>query len=44
MPGRKSVTSTDYQYGFNGKRKENEIAGNGNDYDFEARMLSLIHI
>jgi len=27
-----------YWYGFNGKEKENEIAGQGNDYDFGARI------
>jgi RHS repeat-associated protein len=37
MPGR-NFNSTSYDYGFGGKRKDNEIAGNGNYYDYEARM------
>jgi RHS repeat-associated protein len=32
------VTPTDVRYGFNGKEMDGEIAGNGNAYDFGARM------
>ncbi len=37
MPGR-NYTSSQYEYGFGGKRKDNEIAGDGNSYDFGARQ------
>lgn len=37
MPGRK-FNSDKSVYGFNGKRKDNEIYGEGNAYDFEARI------
>jgi RHS repeat-associated protein len=33
-----SVTPTDVRYGFNGKEVDSEINGNGNAYDFGARM------
>lgn len=40
MPGRKySVANTNYRFGFNGKEKDNEIMGEGNNYDFGARIL-----
>jgi RHS repeat-associated protein len=32
------VTPTDVRYGFNGKEMDSEINGNGNAYDFGARM------
>ncbi|MFK7049508.1 hypothetical protein FLACOL_00622 [Flavobacterium columnare] len=32
-------SNTAYRYGFNGKEKDNEIKGDGNSYDFGARML-----
>jgi RHS repeat-associated protein len=38
MPNRHGQ-SDDYDYGFNGKLKDNEIKGNGNSYDFGARIL-----
>jgi RHS repeat-associated protein len=38
MPGRKF--SRGYRYGFNGKEKVDEISGEGNAYDFDARMYS----
>lgn len=28
-----------YRYGFNGKEKDDEVRGDGNSYDFGARML-----
>lgn len=31
--------SDNYRYGFNGKEKDDEIKGNGNSYDFGARLL-----
>jgi len=37
MPGR-TFSSPSYRYGFNGKEKDNEINGTGNDYDFDARI------
>jgi RHS repeat-associated protein len=37
MPGR-SGNSDAYNYGFNGMRKDNEIKGEGNSYDFGARI------
>ncbi|MBA3986167.1 MAG: RHS repeat-associated core domain-containing protein [Flavobacteriales bacterium] len=37
MPGR-SYNSSDYEYGFNGMRMDNEIKGTGNSYDFGARI------
>lgn len=41
MPGRKyQAGSSSYQYGFAGKRKDNDIYGEGNAYDFDARMYS----
>jgi len=39
MPGRKyQAGSGSYQYGFSGKRKDNEIYGEGNAYDFGSRV------
>jgi RHS repeat-associated protein len=32
-------SSTAYRYGFNGKEKDDELKGEGNSYDFGARML-----
>jgi len=37
MPGR-SFNSNSYKYGFNGKEKDDEVKGNGNSYDFGARI------
>lgn len=37
MPGR-FVTGNDHRYGFNGMEKDNEIKGDGNSYDFGARI------
>ena len=37
MPGRK-FNGGDYKYGFNGMENDNEVKGNGNSVDFEARM------
>ncbi|GEM_PF-3625298 len=42
MPGRHYTTGSSslaYRYGFNGKEKDNEVYGNGNSYDFGARIL-----
>lgn len=40
MPGRNySAASSKYRYGFNGKEKSNEIYGEGNAYDFGARIM-----
>ena len=38
MPGRKYSSTNGYRYGFNGKEKDNEDYGEGNAYDFEARI------
>lgn len=38
MPGRNFVGANGYRYGFNGKEKDDEIKGNGNSYDFDARI------
>ncbi len=38
MPGR-DYSSSDYRYGYQGKEKDNELKGNGNSYDFGARLL-----
>ncbi|MDY8138994.1 RHS repeat-associated core domain-containing protein, partial [Aquimarina sp. 2201CG5-10] len=37
LPNRHGNTS-DYRYGFNGKELDNEVKGEGNSYDFGARM------
>jgi RHS repeat-associated protein len=37
MPGR-TTASASYRYGFNGKENDNEVKGEGNSYDFGARM------
>ena len=37
MPGRQFNFSK-YRFGFNGKEKDDEISGNGNSYDFGARI------
>ena len=38
IQGRKFSGSSGYRYGFNGMEKDDEIKGNGNSYDFGARM------
>jgi RHS repeat-associated protein len=38
VPNRHESTD-DYRYGFNGKEKDDEVKGEGNSYDFGARML-----
>lgn len=41
MPGRKySASSSKYRYGFNGKEKSDEVSGEGNAYNFDARMYN----
>lgn len=37
MPNRNASTDS-YRYGFNGKEKDDEVKGEGNSYDFGARM------
>ncbi|MDW8274087.1 MAG: RHS repeat-associated core domain-containing protein [Chitinophagales bacterium] len=37
MPGR-SYNSGEYRFGFNGQEKDDEVKGNGNSYDFGARL------
>ncbi len=39
MPNRKIVNGEPYRYGFNGMERDDEIKGEGNSYDFGARML-----
>lgn len=33
-----TYNSSDYRYGYNGMEKDNELKGNGNSYDFGARL------
>jgi RHS repeat-associated protein len=37
MPNR-NASASDYRYGFNGMEMDDEVKGNGNSYDFGARM------
>jgi RHS repeat-associated protein len=38
VPDAENTATSDYRYGFNGKEKDNELKGEGNSYDFGARM------
>lgn len=38
MPGRKYSATTSYRFGFNGKEMDNEVKGNGNQYDYGFRI------
>lgn len=38
MPGRTYSATNSYRYGFNGKEKDNDIKGEGNQLDFGARI------
>ena len=38
LPGRKYSAGSGYRYGFNGKEKADEIKGDGNSYDYGARI------
>ncbi|MCR9155523.1 MAG: RHS repeat-associated core domain-containing protein [Bacteroidetes bacterium] len=38
MPGRSYQGGDGYRYGFNGMEKDDEVKGNGNSYDFGARI------
>lgn len=38
LPGRTFVGAAGYKFGFNGKEKDDEVKGNGNSYDFGARI------
>jgi len=38
MPGRKFTAGNEYRYGFNGKEKDNEVKGDGNQYDYGFRI------
>jgi RHS repeat-associated protein len=38
MPGRKFSNGGGYRYGFNGKENDKEVKGEGNSYDFGARI------
>ena len=40
IPGR-NFSSPSYRFGFNGKEKDNEFKGDGNSYDFTARILDV---
>ena len=40
MPGRKFNASSLYRYGFNGKENDNEVADNGNQYDYGFRIYN----
>jgi RHS repeat-associated protein len=39
MPGR-TFSSSNYRFGFNGKLKDNEVNGNGNQYDYGFRIYN----
>jgi RHS repeat-associated protein len=39
MPGR-NYSSSSYRYGFNGKEKDNEVYGDGNEYDYGMRIYN----
>ncbi|CAN5453578.1 hypothetical protein BH10BAC2_BH10BAC2_33990 [soil metagenome] len=38
MPGRSYSSGSLYRYGFNGKEKDSEVKGEGNSYDYGARI------
>jgi RHS repeat-associated protein len=38
MPGRKFSTANGYRYGFNGKEMDNEVKGEGAQYDYGFRI------
>jgi RHS repeat-associated protein len=38
MPGRNYSAQTDYRYGFNGKKNDNEVKGEGNEQDYGMRI------
>lgn len=38
MPGRSYSSGNAYRYGFNGKERDNDFKGEGNSYDFGARI------
>ncbi len=40
MPGRIFQGSDGYRYGFNGKEMDNEVSGNGNQYDYGFRIYN----
>jgi RHS repeat-associated protein len=40
LPPGRSYSSNAYRYGFNGMEKDDEVSGNGNSYDFGARMYN----
>jgi RHS repeat-associated protein len=40
MPGRKYSNGSSYRYGFNGKEMDNEVSGEGNQYDYGMRIYN----
>ncbi len=40
MPGRTYTAAIGYRYGFNGKEQDNEISGQGNQYDYGFRIYN----
>jgi RHS repeat-associated protein len=40
MPGRKFTSTTNYRYGFNGKEEDDEVSGDGNQYDYGFRIYN----
>jgi RHS repeat-associated protein len=40
QPGRKFTAGSGYRYGFNGKENDNEVAGDGNQYDYGFRIYN----
>lgn len=40
MPGRKFSAGSEYRFGFNGKEKDDDTYGNGNEYDYGDRIYN----
>jgi RHS repeat-associated protein len=40
IPGRTYSSGNGYRFGYNGQEKDNEIAGNGNHYNFKSRIYN----
>ncbi len=40
MPGRSYMAGSGFRYGFNGKEQDNEISGQGNQYDYGFRIYN----
>lgn len=40
MPGRSYASGNQYRFGFNGKEQDNEVSGQGNQYDYGFRIYN----